>query len=339
MRKKLLIAIVALFMLGIFAGLASAQGNGRTDVKDEANQHHGKIKHSIEYTDMNHEWSREAVMEVSAMGFVKGDNNHRFNPNQPLTHLEAIVALLNAKGFQDEVEAYNLETSLSDWDLKKIPDWGKQYVAYALERGIITADELKTFNPNQGVKRYEICLYLARISGETVNIPQTKKEFKDLQVIPEAFKEYVRDMHKIGLVNGDPDGNFAPNRVVKRCEMAVILGNLEDNVLHRFADTKVKGTLVTVTAPDSELAYAFTVNNGDKEVVVVADKNTVVFVDGHKIENLDELVSIAAGSHMRLLINEDKAVLVRISTATDVENDNVDELDNDANQVDVEVAD
>lgn len=42
---------------------------------------------------------------------------------------------------------------------------------------------------------------------------------------------------------------------------------------------------------------------------------------------------------MRLLINEDKAVLVRISTATDVDNDNVDELDNDANQVDEEVAD
>ena len=132
-------------------------------------------------------------------------------------------------------------------------------------------------------------------------------------------------MHNIGLVNGDTDGKFAPNRVVKRCEMAVILGNLEDNVLHRFADSKVKGTLVSIAAPDSELAYSFTVNTGDKEVVVVADKNTVVFFDGQKIENLDELTNIAAGSHMRLLINEDKAVLVRISTATDVKNDNVDE--------------
>lgn len=53
--------------------------------------------------------------------------------------------------------------------------------------------------------------------------------------------------------------------------------------------------------------------------MVVVDKNTLVFVDGHMIENLEELVNIAAGSHMRLLINEDKAVLIRISNEEEVE--------------------
>lgn len=67
--------------------------------------------------------------------------------------------------------------------------------------------------------------------------------------------------------------------------------------------------------------HIFIVNIGDKEVmiVVVVDKNTLVFDDGHMIEDLEELVNIAAGSHMRLLINEDKAVLVRISYEEDVE--------------------
>lgn len=43
----------------------------------------------------------------------------------------------------------------------------------------------------------------------------------------------------------------------------------------------------------------------------MADKNTIVFADGRKIEGLDELANIAAGSHMKILINEDKLVLVK----------------------------
>lgn len=44
------------------------------------------------------------------------------------------------------------------------------------------------------------------------------------------------------------------------------------------------------------------------------DGNTIVFADGQMIENMNELISIAKDNHMRIIINEDKAVLVRISS-------------------------
>jgi hypothetical protein len=46
----------------------------------------------------------------------------------------------------------------------------------------------------------------------------------------------------------------------------------------------------------------------------VRDGNTIVFADGQMIENMNELISIAKDNHMRIIINEDKAVLVRISS-------------------------
>jgi len=319
MRKRLSIAILALFILGICTGVASAKDKGKSDVKGHGNKNKAAVNNIVRNTnlgfkDMEKEWSREAVMEATALGFVNGDEKGRFNPNQPLTHLEAVVMLLNAEGV--DLTDYTLDEDTEEFFedeglLKKIPDWGKKYVQIAYENGMILEGELKNFNPRQGIKRYEVCLYLARITDDIDSIPQSKKEFKDWQEIPAQYREIVRNMHSLGLVNGDLTGNFSPNRVVKRCEMAVMLGNLEDNVLHRFSNSKVTGTLEAISTPDADGEYTITVNTGSKDVDVVADEDTVVFVDGQEFEDLD---NIEEDSRVRIFIKDDKAVLVRITT-------------------------
>jgi len=44
-------------------------------------------------------------------------------------------------------------------------------------------------------------------------------------------------------MNGNEEGKFCPNQIVKRCEMAVVIGNLEDNVLNHFKSSKVNGLI------------------------------------------------------------------------------------------------
>lgn len=44
----------------------------------------------------------------------------------------------------------------------------------------------------------------------------------------------------------------------------------------------------------------------------MAEGNSIIFADGQMIENMRELINIAADNHMRIIINEDKAVLVRV---------------------------
>lgn len=329
MRKRLSIVILALFILGICTGVASAKDNGKSDTKSNGNKSKVTVKTSIKnanhkFKDMQNEWSREAVMEAAVLGFVNGDDKGNFNPNKPLTNLEAVVMLLNAEGV--DMEDYSLDEDTEEFFadeklLKKIPDWGKKYLQIAYEEGMIQENELKNFNPNQGIKRYEVCLYLARITEDTDSIPQSKQEFKDWQEIPEQYREIVQNMRNLGLVNGDLNGKFSPNRVVKRCEMAVMLSSLEDNALNRFSDYKVRGSLELILTPDVDGNYTLIVNTGSKEVNVEADEDTVVFVDGVEVENLEDLDDIEEGSRVKIIIKDDKAVLVRITTVDEDDED------------------
>lgn len=333
MQKRLSIVILAMFILIMCTGVASAQGNGNKGFKGQGQGHKVATKAhikggSFDFIDMEREWSREAVLEAKMLGFVNGDGKSRFNPNEPLTNLEAIVMLLNAEGV--DLEDYKLDKDTEKFFadnqklLKKIPDWGNKCVQIAYDKGIILEKELKTFNPNQGIKRYEICLYMARIAGDTENIPQNRQEFKDWQEIPKQYREVVGNMHKLRLVNGDLVGKFHPNRVLKRCEMAVMLGNLEDNVLHRFDHAKVTGTFEKALAPDRNGNYTVIVNNNSRDVKIAADEDTIIFVDGRKADGLDD---IEAGSSIRIIVKDDKAVLIRINTVADEDKD-VDKEDN-----------
>jgi len=46
----------------------------------------------------------------------------------------------------------------------------------------------------------------------------------------------------------------------------------------------------------------------------VAERDNIIFADGQKIENLKELNDIAADQHMKIIIYEDKVVMVKISS-------------------------
>lgn len=312
MKKKLSLVILIIFVLGICTGLASAKG--KPEDKEQGNKNKAEVKNNIKpYIDMENEWSREAVMEATILGFISGDDLLQFRPNQPLTKLEAIAMLLNAEGFQDEVDDYVLTEDEKD-SFKKIPEWGQGYVAVALQEELILPGELQTFNPQQGIKRYELCIYLSRINGDTEIVPQSKKEFKDWADIPEEYREIVRTVHGRGLMNGDEQGNFSPNQIVKRCEMAVILGNLEDNVLHRFESSTIRGVIKAVSKPDHDGDYVIKVDTGAASLVKVdADDNTVIFFRGKEIEPED----IVIGSWAKIILKDDKAVLVRLSPNSD----------------------
>ncbi|PKM77469.1 MAG: hypothetical protein CVU90_06375 [Firmicutes bacterium HGW-Firmicutes-15] len=82
--------------------------------------------------------------------------------NKPVTCLEAIVILLNAQGLNEEVKNYQLSEEQQVL-LQKIPDWGRNHIALALERGVLLEKNMKIFNPHQGAKRYEVFQYMTRL--------------------------------------------------------------------------------------------------------------------------------------------------------------------------------
>ena len=94
------------------------------------------------------------------MSGVMEDGARVFQANRPAARLDVAVILVRALGL--EALAKVNTTPLDFADKADIPEWAAGYIAVALEKGIVTGYEDKTFKPNKGVTRAEMAALLDR---------------------------------------------------------------------------------------------------------------------------------------------------------------------------------
>lgn len=112
-----------------------------------------------------------------------------------------------------------------------VPQTHPNYVAimYLKSQGILGGYEDGTFKPDALVNRAEALKIL--MMGNKVEVPETvaQASFSDYQV-SDWFAKYVEQAKTLGIINGNPDGTFAPARNVNRAEfikMMLILNGLK----------------------------------------------------------------------------------------------------------------
>lgn len=272
-----------------------------------------KVRKGVyEFNDVKYDWAREEVAAATVKGFVYGYEDYTFRPNAPVTNMETIVLILRAQGLEDDVQNYKLTAEQAAL-LKKIPDWGKKYVAVALENEILKQEELQTFNPQQGAKRYVVCMYMARVlEEETVSdsVYNQDKIFIDEDQIPQINRKDARLLWMNEIIKGYPDGSFSPMRVVKRNEICVMLNKLDENCLQASASSTVTGAVKEVKAIEG--GYAITVQNEKGETTVVnTNAQTKLFYEGSLVTNID----LSKATNVKILVDQNReAVLVRIAS-------------------------
>lgn len=313
MRKWISIIALCVFITSIWAGIAVAKND------HSANGAKGKSfknSQSQRFKDVDKDWAREDIEKASNKGFIKGYTDGTFQPNKPVSRLETIVILIRAAGLEEKVEDYRL--SNNDLNrLKKIPDWAKAYVAVALKEGIIFEDEIKTFNPNQGAKRYEVCIYMQNLLDKFNINPDDEKyldRFNDKHIFPFKAHKSIKNLAWLGVVNGYPDGSFSPMRVVKRNEMAKMINYLYQNCIGNEAAYVVKGTLSDAEM-NKQVLYLNIIDNNDKEWIVSLEEEDDVnlYYDDQKLD-FDEWDRIEAGGAVRMLLNKkQEAIWIKIA--------------------------
>lgn len=280
-----------------------------------------------EFTDIQNDWAREEVLEAHAKGFVTGYADFTFRPNSSVSKLETLVMIINAIGLNEEAQNYDLSDE-QEALLAKIPDWGQSYIALALDKGILTAEELSSFNPQQAAKRYEVCMYMSRVlTNDDANTGSENTVFTDEDQIPATNRMQVRLMSMNGVVSGYPDGKFQPMKAVKRNEMITMLNKLDDNCMQIFSASTVKGTVKEIT--EIEGGYAISIETSDgKTVVVNTSTESKLIYKGHL---LSTALDIESSMKVKILVDQDGgAVLVRFmgtgeGSATIDDVDDVDE--------------
>ena len=113
-------------------------------------------------------------------------------------------------------------------DVRK-DDWSYPYLCAAVKSGMIQGVSPKEFGYGQDVTREDAAVILERIlqiSGMELPAENEKTSFSDENDIADYAKEAVEKMQTAGILNGLPDGSFAPKQQAARAEICAMVAKL-----------------------------------------------------------------------------------------------------------------
>lgn len=196
-------------------------------------------------------WAFRQVQDLARGKYLSGFPDATFRPEQAVTRAEFAALLVRVMGWQVGAgNAGDAETAgiTGSWESSRGKTgeqnvfidmrnhWAAALVAKAREKGIVRGYGNNTFRPEARVSRGEMAAMLARVletenlaaalgkgrSGETSGLGAP--ELKDIS--NHWAKDYISAVERAGLVTGFPNGTFAPDAMVKRGELAVVLKRL-----------------------------------------------------------------------------------------------------------------
>lgn len=285
-----------------------------------------KVFTDVEETD----WFNSYILKVKENSLMSGYEDATFKPNVSINKVEVMVALCKLVGFQSSDSSLVVYTAKysSVMQSNRIPDWSRDYIAYALEKGIIQQEELATFIKSDGTvnnaKRYEVAIFLVRALGleqEAKSYGNIILDFKDNELISQGTRGYIKILKDRNIMKGDAEGKFNPNNEITRAEFATVLATSLDyagSVITPPADTgttTIEGTIEEVVRGTGRTIIKISLSDGDIDIYDVDTAATV------RIEGLTSTIaSVAAGQQGSFGIKDNKIVSVNVSSsAADVE--------------------
>lgn len=137
--------------------------------------------------------------------------------------MKKIISILCLSLFCINSTSAMLACNTASCGFSDVPESHQNYeaISYLYANGIINGFSDGTFRPDQEINRAEalkIILLGSGIEGEI----STEKPFLDVE-ISDWFAEYVQKAKELGIVNGNADGTFAPNRNLNLSEALKII--------------------------------------------------------------------------------------------------------------------
>lgn len=165
-------------------------------------------------------WAYNAIEDLTKRGIIDGNDDGTFGPNEHITR-EAFVKML--------VTAMDVEINWYEIPFDDMSDkaWYYNYVATAVNAGVVNGIEDKFFGVGYNITRQDICvlIYRAFYAGETAE----DADCNDFGDVSDYAKTAVSVMYKKGILQGDDDGNFNPKKSASRAEVAAIFSRLLNN--------------------------------------------------------------------------------------------------------------
>ncbi len=177
----------------------------------------------ISFTDLDQAaWARDSILSLAGRGYLSGDGDGKFRPNDAITREEFVKLLLCGLG----IDLVNKESGFAD-AVKNA--WYEPYLAAARAAGIVNGDDSDSFGIGQQISRQDMAVMVFRAVEMTEE--QEKKAtqsagFKDQSQISAYAADAVDWMYQETLISGMGDHTFAPLENASRAQAAKVMEGL-----------------------------------------------------------------------------------------------------------------
>lgn len=190
------------------------------------------ISNPVAFSDTANHWAAESIAFCAMRELFKGVGDGRFAPDAPMTRAMFATVLYRIAG----MPAVNGTNSFYD---VAAGQWYTNAILWGQSTGIINGYGNGFFGTNDLVTREQMCVMLSRYlqwAGYELQAAAAAKQFSDNAQIADWAAESVRFCQIHGLINGRPNGLFAPKANATRAENSAVLRRVILAILSSFGN-------------------------------------------------------------------------------------------------------
>lgn len=197
-----------------------ADGTTEVTVTRNSNSYYTVVQSSKTFGDTAGHWAKSAIDLLASKLIITGTSSTEFSPSQRVTRAEFAALITRSLG----LAAVNSGTSFSDVNASA---WYANAVQTAAAAGLITGYTDGSFKPNSPITRQEMAVILSKAikyTGTTLTAdPSALAKFSDAAAIPAWSQAAIQEIAAEQIIQGRPDGSFAPQNNATRAEAVTML--------------------------------------------------------------------------------------------------------------------
>ncbi|OMF89792.1 S-layer homology domain-containing protein [Paenibacillus sp. FSL R7-0337] len=197
-----------------------ADGHTEVTIKRNSNSYYTVVKSSKTFGDTTGHWAQSAIELLASKLVITGTSPAAFSPAQSITRAEFAALITRSLGLAPAAPG----TPFKDISAGS---WYTEAVQTAAAAGLITGYTDGSFKPGSPITRQEMAAVLSKAmkyTGKTLTSdPAVLAKFRDASSIPAWSRAAVAEIASAGIIQGTPDGAFAPAKLATRAEAATML--------------------------------------------------------------------------------------------------------------------
>ena len=273
--------------------------------------------YAANFKDINEvAWAASTINSVADKGLLSGYEDGTFRAKNNVTYPEAMQMVYNAlvkSGITDPIDAVTAYSYMAVLNTYKVPGWSQMAVAYGLDNGLITMQDVVTkfAGGNKAATREDVAMIFGNALAYRYDVDSkavSAAEFLDYYKISNQAAPLVDLLKRLEIVSGDTSKRFNPQNNINRAEMAVMLNKTYSVLTEGIGST---GKIVDFQNNKGDFFYIeVEFENGKVQGFHATPEGVVAYdADGKKMA----LSRLGEGDNVRVVHNGDMLLEVYVT--------------------------